>query len=157
MAGAELQAAGGLQGVGGAQSVLDADRGGKFDDANYKTSGGLHGVGASVVNALSSELVATIKRDGAEWQMKFKQGNPAGKLQKLGAAKGHETAAQTGSRQVYFQRTGFVATPAHTRAALRPGDKFSGPALVDAPDTTIVVPPGWHATIDSFLNVVIER
>ena len=48
--------------------------GGKFEAGNYKTAGGLHGVGASVVNALSKELVATVKRDGATWEQRFKQG-----------------------------------------------------------------------------------
>jgi DNA gyrase subunit B len=62
--------------------------GGKFDAGNYKTAGGLHGVGASVVNALSKELVATVRRDGAEWEMRFKQGKPAGPLKKNGAARG---------------------------------------------------------------------
>ena len=62
-------------------TVLHA--GGKFDPGNYKTAGGLHGVGASVVNALSKELVATVKRDGAQWEMRFKQGKPAGPLKKL--------------------------------------------------------------------------
>ena len=65
--------------------------GGKFDAGNYKTAGGLHGVGASVVNALSKELVATIRRDGAEWELRFKQGNPVGPLKKNGPARGTGT------------------------------------------------------------------
>ena len=70
-------------------TVLHA--GGKFDGANYKTAGGLHGVGASVVNALSKELVATVKRDGALWEMRFKQGKPTSGLKKLGPARGTGT------------------------------------------------------------------
>ena len=65
--------------------------GGKFDAGNYKTAGGLHGVGASVVNALSKELVATVRRDGAEWELRFKQGHPVGSLKKNGAARGSGT------------------------------------------------------------------
>jgi DNA gyrase subunit B len=65
--------------------------GGKFEAGNYKTAGGLHGVGASVVNALSKELVATVKRDGATWEQRFKQGVPIGVVKKLGAARGTGT------------------------------------------------------------------
>ena len=65
--------------------------GGKFEGTNYKTSGGLHGVGASVVNALSKELIATVRRDGAQWEMKFKQGQMVGGLSKAGAARGTGT------------------------------------------------------------------
>jgi DNA gyrase subunit B len=65
--------------------------GGKFEAGNYKTAGGLHGVGASVVNALSKELVATVRRDGAQWEMRFKQGTTVGALKKLGAARGSGT------------------------------------------------------------------
>ncbi len=65
--------------------------GGKFGQGNYKTAGGLHGVGASVVNALSKELVATVKRDGAVWEQRFRQGKPAGALKRLGSARGSGT------------------------------------------------------------------
>jgi DNA gyrase subunit B len=65
--------------------------GGKFEGQNYKTSGGLHGVGASVVNALSTKLLARVKRDGFEWGMDFSRGVPDGPLKKLGAAKGTGT------------------------------------------------------------------
>ena len=65
--------------------------GGKFEAGNYKTAGGLHGVGASVVNALSKELVATVKRDGSTWEQRFKQGLPVGAVKKLGPARGTGT------------------------------------------------------------------
>ncbi|MFB6231648.1 MAG: type IIA DNA topoisomerase subunit B [Salinibacter sp.] len=55
--------------------------GGKFDASNYITSGGLHGVGVSVVNALSEELVATVKRDGKEYQQRFRRGTPVTDLE----------------------------------------------------------------------------
>src|SRR6188474_3700823 len=54
-------------------TVLHA--GGKFESGSYKTAGGLHGVGASVVNALSTELLASVKRDGSLWEMAFKRGH----------------------------------------------------------------------------------
>ncbi len=65
--------------------------GGKFEAGNYKTAGGLHGVGASVVNALSKELIATVKREGSTWQQRFKQGVPVDPVKKLGPARGTGT------------------------------------------------------------------
>jgi len=56
--------------------------GGKFEGKHYKTSGGLHGVGASAVNALSKKLIAIVKRDGSQYRMEFSKGKPTTKLQK---------------------------------------------------------------------------
>ncbi len=71
-------------------TVLHA--GGKFGgDSGYKVSGGLHGVGASVVNALSSWTEVTIKRDGGLYQMYFEKGKTIKKLEKIGDAKGTGT------------------------------------------------------------------
>ena len=70
-------------------TVLHA--GGKFEHGTYKTAGGLHGVGASVVNALSTELRASVKRDGVLWEMAFRRGKPTGSLKKAGQARGTGT------------------------------------------------------------------
>ncbi len=71
-------------------TVLHA--GGKFGgDSGYKVSGGLHGVGASVVNALSNWTEVTIKRDGGLYQMSFEKGKTVKKLEKVGNAKGTGT------------------------------------------------------------------
>ncbi len=65
--------------------------GGKFEKKNYTHSGGLHGVGSSVVNALSTELVAEIKRDGKHHEMTFSRGKAVSKLKTMGNARGTGT------------------------------------------------------------------
>jgi len=83
--------------------------GGKFEAGNYKTAGGLHGVGASVVNALSKELVALVRRDGAQWEMRFKQGHMVGSLKKLGPARGTGTTVFFRPDSTVFPKVEFDA------------------------------------------------
>ncbi len=84
--------------------------GAKFGDTgNYLHSGGLHGVGSSVVNALSQKLIATIRRDGKEWTQTFKKGKKAGELKKTGAARGHGTTIYFEPDHEVFKTTKFDA------------------------------------------------
>jgi DNA gyrase subunit B len=110
-------------------TVLHA--GGKFEHGSYKTAGGLHGVGASVVNALSKELVATVKRDGAQWEMRFKQGKPVGALKKIGAARGSGTA-------VYF----------HPDATIFPKIEFDPAVIKERLDVASYLHKGLKVTFE---------
>jgi DNA gyrase subunit B/topoisomerase-4 subunit B len=65
--------------------------GGKFSSGQYQYSGGLHGVGSSVVNALSEEMVARVRRDGSEWEQTYSRGVATSKVVKKGAARGSGT------------------------------------------------------------------
>jgi DNA gyrase subunit B/topoisomerase-4 subunit B len=84
--------------------------GGKFGGQNYKTAGGLHGVGASVVNALSRELVATVRRDGSTWEQRFKVGTPQGPVKKIGPARGTGTTVFFRPDPTIFPKTHFDAS-----------------------------------------------
>ncbi len=75
--------------------------GGKFDKDSYKVSGGLHGVGVSCVNALSTSLIATVQRDGKIYQQKYSQGKALGNVQEIG------TSEITGT-EVFFQPDGSI-------------------------------------------------
>ncbi len=78
--------------VSGVELILTRlHAGGKFSSKNYQFSGGLHGVGVSVVNALSSKLEVTIKRNGQTYHMAFKDGEPATKLKKGAACNKRDT------------------------------------------------------------------
>lgn len=76
--------------------------GAKFGEGdNYIHSGGLHGVGSSVVNALSKRMVATIRRDGYEWRQEFRRGKAHGPIEKIGPSRAHGTT-------IYFQPDGDI-------------------------------------------------
>jgi DNA gyrase/topoisomerase IV subunit B len=89
-------------------TVLHA--GGKFGQADgYFYSGGLHGVGASVVNALSKKLIATVRRDGYEWRQTYAKGLPQTKLEKLDAYRGHGTSIYFEPDETIFKTVHFDA------------------------------------------------
>jgi DNA gyrase subunit B len=81
--------------------------GGKFSDKNYARSGGLHGVGASVVNALSIQLIATVRRDGHEWMQAYTQGRPKAAVKKVRRVRGHGTTIFFRPDDSIFRRTRF--------------------------------------------------
>ena len=90
-------------------TVLHA--GGKFETGEYKVSGGLHGVGASVVNALSKKMIVTINRDGGEYQISFKNGgNVDTPLKKIGTSRKTGTTVEFWPDDTIFETTKFSFT-----------------------------------------------
>lgn len=81
--------------------------GGKFDNDSYKVSGGLHGVGVSVVNALTEFLEATVKRDGKTWRQKYVRGVPVSKLEYIGEANSTGTSIRFRPDEEIFETVQF--------------------------------------------------
>jgi DNA gyrase subunit B/topoisomerase-4 subunit B len=132
--------------------------GGKFEAGNYKTAGGLHGVGASVVNALSKELVATVKRDGATWEIKFKQGQPVGTVKKTGPARGTGTTVFFRPDATIFPKVEFDPTVIKERlevsSYLHKGVKI---AFEDEGTGEKVVFQHMEGLVDYLKKIVAER
>jgi DNA gyrase/topoisomerase IV subunit B len=81
--------------------------GGKFENQNYYHSGGLHGVGASVVTALAAAMTASVKRDGFHWEQSFARGAATSKLKKAGPARGTGTTITFTPDPQVFPKTAF--------------------------------------------------
>lgn len=113
--------------------------GGKFSQKNYKFSGGLHGVGISVVNALSSKIIVTVRRDGGIHQMSFKDGEPDSKLKLIGQTSKIDTGTSIH----------FWPNPIYFDVA-----KFSISRLEHVLRAKAVLCPGLHV---SFLNKVTGK
>ena len=89
--------------------------GGKFSDKNYAIAGGLHGVGVSIVNALSKHLECNVRRDGREWNIGFRNGKVVSKLEAVGPVK----RGQTGTTVRFWPDAGFFDSANFSVSRLR--------------------------------------
>ena len=123
------------EGVSGVEVILTRlHAGGKFSDKNYRFSGGLHGVGVSVVNALSRALLVKVRRDGKEYQMRFAHGEKVEDLHVVGKV----PARRTGTLIRFFPDPDYFDSP-----------KFHVPSLQHVLRAKAVLCPGLHV---SFVN-----
>ncbi len=118
------------EGISAAEVVLTKlHAGGKFSNESYKISGGLHGVGVSVVNALSSYLELEVKRDGGVYTQSYQRGAPLAPLEKIGPAKGRGTKIAFKPDEAIFEETEFsfdiLSNRLRELAFLNPGVRIS--------------------------------
>jgi topoisomerase-4 subunit B len=120
--------------VSGVELILTRlHAGGKFSDKNYKFAGGLHGVGVSVVNALSKNLDTYIKRGGKEYHISFRDGKVKSKLSVVGdVPKSH-----SGTRVRFWPDASYFETPS-----------FAVPKLKHVLKAKAVLCPGLHVTLE---------
>ncbi len=134
--------------------------GGKFGTGSYKVSGGLHGVGASVVNALSEWLEVTIHRDGKVHQQRFERGAPKTKLKNLGDSNAHGTVVRWKSDPQIFPKTRYQLDIIEGRlrelAYLNPGltirlrdERSDREGKVEAPVEDIEIPLDEDAVVEA--------
>ncbi len=121
--------------VSGVELILTRlHAGGKFNDKNYEVSGGLHGVGVSVVNALSKQLETWIKRNGREYNISFKDGKVSSKLEVVGTV----GQRNTGTSVRFWPDPKFFDS-----------DKFSVPQLKHVLKAKAVLCPGLKITFEN--------
>ena len=106
--------------------------GGKFDHTAYRSSGGLHGVGASVVNALAEVFSAKVWRDGFEWTQDFSRGKPKGNLKKGKPTKAHGT-------EIYFKPDGDIFSKT----------TFNAKTILDVTESKAFLNKGLKITIEN--------
>jgi len=118
------------EGVSGVELILTRlHAGAKFSDKSYKFSGGLHGVGISVVNALSTRLEVHVKRNGQRWQMAFENGNKASELEVIDTV----GKRNTGTTVHFWPDASFFDTP-----------QFYVPKLIQTLRAKAVLCPGLN-------------
>ncbi len=135
------------QGIPGIEVILTRlHSGGKFSNKNYRFSGGLHGVGVSVVNALSSRLEAEVRRNGKQYRMTFADGEKTGQLEETGQVGRNNTGTtiRFWPNPAYFDSPALSMTKLvhvlRAKAVLCPGLQIE---LVDEPNNTR---EGWYYT-----------
>ncbi len=131
--------------------------GGKFGSSSYEASGGLHGVGSSVVNALSTKLEARIRRDGKEWVQTYRKGRPNNPVTSTGPARGTGTRITFTPDPTIFEET--LLDPELIRKHLEVKSFLNkGVRLVFRDQVNKVTHELFHeGGLADYLNVIIER